>query len=147
MLKTIDVYYTKAIEHYKDCLQSYPNGWNDKGLGGMALLAKHYYATKQRTELEDTLTTLEPLLVEAKGSEDILRSLPYVRVNPESQLTTKCKHTHRLAIWARETFHYHPVYVSFQLLEKMAHEKGNLEDENKYKEYMEEVDNKLVTYE
>ena len=134
-------YYTKGLE------MTYPNGWSDKGLGGLVLLSKHYYITEQWTEMRKTLTDLEPLLMEAKESTDILKSLPYVNVDHKSSLATEGEHQGVSAIWDTTAVHRHPVFIGFYLLEMLARQQGNAENEVKYRNKKNEVDKILKGWE
>ena len=138
----------KAIKYYQEGLEMiYPNGWSDKGLGGQVLLGLHYYVTKQWTDLEDTLTKLEPLLMEAKESADILKSLLYVTVDPGEPMAKEGNHKSPSPIWDLHAVHRHPVFVGFRLLELMAEQQENTDDECQYRKCKEEVDQLLQSWE
>ena len=138
--------YHKAIQYFKKCSLCYPNGWHDKGLEVKVLLGMHYCITKQWDDLEGILSGLEPLLMEAKESTDILKSVIYVRVDEESALAEAGQHQRRHCIWDETTIHRHPVFLGFYFLEIIAHERGNLPEEKRYRMYKEEVDNVLVSW-
>ena len=140
--------YKSAIKYYnKGSGMYYKNGWNDKGLMLAVHLSFHYYVFQQWAELQDTLTKLEPLLKEAKDCEDTLKSLPYVRVGPDTPMAKAGRHNRHVAIWARSTFHRHPVFIGFHLLELMAEKEGNTKEAKEYRKYKEQVDQDVASWE
>ena len=136
--------YNKAIAYFQKCTLVYSDDWSDHGLGKMVHMAIHYHTAGQWDDLADKLAELEPLLMEATDSPDILKSLPYIRVDPNSPLAAAGEHERHLAIWDQAAIHRHPVYIGFHLLEVVAKRKGESEATARFTRCKERVDGLLV---
>ena len=137
-------FYMSAIEYYKKAAEMYDKkDWT--GIMEAAHLSVHYYAFKQWADLKVTLSSMEPWLMKAMGCDDTLKSLPYVRVDPDSPMANAGHHKGDAALFARKTFHRHPVFIGFHLLELIAEKDGKIEEKLKYREYKDNVDRRLAS--
>ena len=93
LLAKAEYYYYLGIEI------TYPDGYSDKGIGGLTLLAKLYYLSEQWTKLEGILHKLQPLLEEATESVLNLCGTGGIVIDINDDIS--------LAPWKLDTLLYH----------------------------------------
>ena len=93
LLAKAEYYYNLGIEI------TYPDGYSDKGIGGLTLLAKLYYLSEQWSKLEGILHKLQPLLEEATESVLSLCGAGGIWIDINNLIS--------LAPWKLDTLLYH----------------------------------------
>ena len=93
LLAKAEYYYNLGIEI------TYPDGYSDKGIGGLTLQAKLYYLSEQWSKLEGILGKLQPLLEEATESVLSLCGAGGIMIDINDDIS--------LAPWKLDTLLYH----------------------------------------
>ena len=110
-----------AAEHYTYGGEMiYPDGWSDKGLGYLTMLAKLYYFSHQWNKLKTIMDQLAPLLDEAMVTEDRMKSLLYTIVDATTDDVLKLGEG-RVPLYDTGAMIYHPVLVGYRILEMFSH--------------------------